>query len=707
MAAGDAVVGALRIVLGLDTATFEDGAKRAAKQISVMGDVFKGVGLERIVERTFDAIAHALKKTIVDAFNFADEMGKMAQKVGVSVEELTGLKLAADLSDVSMESLSVSLGKLNKNIVGAAEGNQKLRDEFKKLGIDVRNTDGSLKSGIDVLVEMSDKFAGAADGSAKVATALELLGKGGKDLIPLLNQGSGELSKFREIAKNMGLIIETDTAKRVETFNDNMKLLSLSLQGVANLVVKDVIPIFVNLSNQWVETAKKGDGIQTAAGKISSAIKETILTILIAVEVYKEFDKIANNNTRTQEESADAFNKFVKDSLGPWIESYKKAIDAVNEFGLRVTGNKAALEGVSTAIKNAETDFDGMGTAANATAVAMLALAVEANTFTGRISGAIDRAREFFKALQQIKEEADKTKQQTQTVVNPKIGEELDKLALQIRVLRGDFIALPEGLPELAARLDLTAKSGANLATSFANLDPVQKAFAQRLVEIQAIQLAQEFEDPAAKFDRQRVALEALIPVYEKLGLNTDLLRQKTQQNALAMQAAYAEVAKTMVGNLASAFKDLASMNKRFAGVAKAAAIGEALINTYLAANKVYASLASFGPVVAAAGAATAVAAGLANVAKISATEFAKGGSFRVPGGVSGVDTTMIPLKLAAGERVDVTPAAEARRQGSVPQEIAIRLPSLDSILVGDTLRSLFETLNQGMADGYRLKVVT
>lgn len=58
----------------------------------------------------------------------------------------------------------------------------------------------------------------------------------------------------------------------------------------------------------------------------------------------------------------------------------------------------------------------------------------------------------------------------------------------------------------------------------------------------------------------------------------------------------------------------------------KIIASAEALINTYLAANAAYASGAKINPIFGALAAAAAVAAGLANVAKINGVEFAEGG---------------------------------------------------------------------------------
>ena len=77
-----------------------------------------------------------------------DAINKMSQRAGVGVESLSGLKYAADLSDVSFESLGTSLGKFNKAIAETQAGIGEAGDGFKALKI-------SVKKGIKCISTMS------------------------------------------------------------------------------------------------------------------------------------------------------------------------------------------------------------------------------------------------------------------------------------------------------------------------------------------------------------------------------------------------------------------------------------------------------------------------------------------------------------------------------------------------------------------------
>lgn len=101
-----------------------------------------------------------------------------------------------------------------------------------------------------------------------------------------------------------------------------------------------------------------------------------------------------------------------------------------------------------------------------------------------------------------------------------------------------------------------------------------------------------------------------------------------SMQLELQRQNLYLNSASSFFGNLAALQQ---SGNKKMAAVGKAAAIAQAMINTYQSATSAYAAMASIpyvGPALGAAAAAAAIAAGLANVQQIRSqnTGFKSGG---------------------------------------------------------------------------------
>ena len=196
-------------------------------------------------------------KTQIDA---ADATGKMAQKVGISVEELSKLQYAAKLADVDAGQLQVGLVKLSKGMVEAANGTGQARNALAAMGISVKNNDGTLKSSGQVLNDVADKFASYEDGANKTAIAVQLFGKSGADLIPLLNAGSAGIKESADELERFGAVISTNAAKNAEIFNDNLTRLSTVGSAFGKAIANDVMPYLTQLATEFLIARANGLG---------------------------------------------------------------------------------------------------------------------------------------------------------------------------------------------------------------------------------------------------------------------------------------------------------------------------------------------------------------------------------------------------------------------------------------------------------------
>lgn len=633
--AGDAVVGALRVVLGMDTAEFEtklDKTKGAAESwVSGLTKVVAGLAIGALIKEGLEKAVEAFKKTSEEI----DKLGKTAQKVGVPVEELSKLKVAAELSDVSMETLSKGLGILSQNMLKAAKGGGEAREKFDDLGISVTDGSGKVKSASTVLAEVAGKFETTADGAVKTARAMELFGKSGKELIPLLNEGKKGIEEAGEIAEHFGLVI-TDLAKnRAQLLNDNLKILGYASQGFVMQVTQGLLPAFVNWSESAVKAAKGTDVIKQSADLVINAIKEIVVWFAYeasaAVSLWEQLVKLKDAAVALGTEGFDAAAKHMAEFNRIGEESAAKAQEAADK--VRESFTRTTID-----VKKGVKELQDVGTTA--------------------------------------------------------FSKEIDKLVLQANVLGGVYKELPAGFAALAVQLKLTSDNALTLGTSWDQLTARQQQLALALLNLQARQTEFDNQTPFEKYNN---ALKQLQLQYDKVGLSADVFEKARMKAAADLAVAYGQQAKDVVSGWSEAFRILAEKNKEFAVAAKTAAIAEAIVNTYLAATKALAS--GFPPFnyIAAAG---VVAAGLANVAKISAQQFAHGGSFKV-GGAGGIDSQLVQFKATPGEMVDV------RR----PQDVNGNAANVNVTITGDRIsrdqvRDLFKTLNQGMRDGYRLQLV-
>ena len=126
----------------------------------------------------------------------AAKMFDLSQKTGVSVEALSRFSKAAKVSGTDVEGVTKALVKLSKGLVEAKNGQGQAGEALKSMGISATDASGKLKDTDQIMLEISDRFKAMPNGAEKTALALQLFGRSGADLIPMLNMGGEAIGKF-------------------------------------------------------------------------------------------------------------------------------------------------------------------------------------------------------------------------------------------------------------------------------------------------------------------------------------------------------------------------------------------------------------------------------------------------------------------------------------------------------------------------------
>lgn len=187
-----------------------------------------------------------------------DQFGKLAQQTGIGVQSLTELNYAAKLSDVSTEELSTGVTRLTSKMADVAQGSKEATAVFDSLGVKVKNNDGTLRSSEVVLKDIAQRFSEFEDGSTKTAYAVEIFGRAGAKLIPLLNSGRDGLAEMAEEARALGVVFDEKAAKAAEQFNDNLTRLGEAAQGLKIELLQGLIPPLTDLTQRFLDARAAG-----------------------------------------------------------------------------------------------------------------------------------------------------------------------------------------------------------------------------------------------------------------------------------------------------------------------------------------------------------------------------------------------------------------------------------------------------------------
>lgn len=222
----------------------------AGKVTGTLGGLAKGAGalsgaLGSLVPLATGAGLAAMAKGAIDA---ADNMNDLSQKTGVSVENLSRFQQAANASGTSIEAVGGAMVKLSK---GMAAGTGPAVDALKSLGLSATDANGKLKGTDQVMLEVADKFKAMPDGAQKTALALQLFGKAGADMIPLLNGG-------RDAVESLSATMTTKFAQGADSLNDKMaaiqsKLLELGVNLATALMpaLNAIADMVINVANAF------------------------------------------------------------------------------------------------------------------------------------------------------------------------------------------------------------------------------------------------------------------------------------------------------------------------------------------------------------------------------------------------------------------------------------------------------------------------
>ena len=170
---------------------------------------------------------------------FQGKLFDLSQQTGVSVETLSALEVVARTTGGSIESITASLGIFQKNLEESLDTSSKAAKAFDRLGVEVSDTEQTFRDTLAALAKMPEGFR-------QTALALELFGRGGKQVLAILKETQGDLDGTIEKLRGMGLVT-TQQARTADEFNDKLVLLEVSLRGLGTQAIPLVIDVLNDL----------------------------------------------------------------------------------------------------------------------------------------------------------------------------------------------------------------------------------------------------------------------------------------------------------------------------------------------------------------------------------------------------------------------------------------------------------------------------
>ena len=266
----------LIISLTAQTASFDSDMKRTSRQQAQhMKKMEKdAAAMGRAVGIAFAAAVTATAVLVKRTIDVADSMQKMAQRTGLTTDALSEYQHVAELSDVTLESFSKGISKMQRSLSDAENGLVTQKRAFDRLGLSVNDL---LKLEPDQQFEqIAESISKLESATLRSATAQEIFGRAGTELLSVMVGGKKGIEGMREEAQKLGLTIGQKFADDAAEFNDNLTRIQNIGAGIARTFTQALIPSLLEAQEGFLNMAGGTNLAREAGEKIGSVITSIV-----------------------------------------------------------------------------------------------------------------------------------------------------------------------------------------------------------------------------------------------------------------------------------------------------------------------------------------------------------------------------------------------------------------------------------------------
>ena len=221
------------------------------------------------------AVASAIAKITLSAVKYGDEIGKESQKLNMSMEGYQKWSTMLEMAGTSIDGMSMGMKTFTGILDDASNGNADALLTLNKLGLGFEDFEGL--SVEDSLKKVVEQFQGMEAGAKKTKLAVDIFGRTGQELLPLLNQEKGSIDDLFQSYEDLGLIISEDAVKASEEMGDQLTLLKKSFKVASVAIGTAFMPALNSVVTGLLEMARGSEsGAEQFKTGIISALKAVI-----------------------------------------------------------------------------------------------------------------------------------------------------------------------------------------------------------------------------------------------------------------------------------------------------------------------------------------------------------------------------------------------------------------------------------------------
>jgi hypothetical protein len=311
------------------------GGNKAAAAMKNAGTIMAGALLAATTAAVANTLAIAKQVEATDL---------LSQKTGISVKTLQGWSVVMAENSFQASQLATGMRALSKEILEVHDPASVAANAFAEMGIGIEKL-GSTENAIKAV---ADKFKSMPDGAEKANLAVQLFGKSGLEMIPILNRGAAALDESKAAAQRYGLVLSTDAVNALKAADDASDNLGMALQGLRTAFAVAFAPYVESsieaITRQLVHLKRVIFGFEGETAITQDNSAQAFLGRAI-VEETQEYNQRVEASEAERMDAEEALGRKMRDRFirnQMFIEAEKKAQEALGKAIIDIEERKRA-----------------------------------------------------------------------------------------------------------------------------------------------------------------------------------------------------------------------------------------------------------------------------------------------------------------------------------------------------------------------------
>lgn len=183
----------------------------------------------------------------------ADRVNDLSAKMGMSKKGFQEWDFVLKQNGSSIDAMSMGMKTLTNSAQEAMLGTGKGAESFKKLGINIKDSNGKLKDQETLFNETIEALQGVENATERAGLANDLLGKSGMELGPVLNLTAGEVANLKKEANDLGIVMSDKDIEAGGELADTFEKLTATIGGMVNTVLAPLLPLVKDVIDNFIK----------------------------------------------------------------------------------------------------------------------------------------------------------------------------------------------------------------------------------------------------------------------------------------------------------------------------------------------------------------------------------------------------------------------------------------------------------------------